>query len=272
MQYLISVYKAWSRMSISLGRREAFLYLVLGAIRKRLHGLLDWNWRVHIFVANEHCPWGAYLRPGSSDWNVFRQIFVEREYEPFCARIPEAGFIVDIGANIGLSALYFLERYTGAYCICIEPDEDNFNTCRKNLKRYGERAKVIRKALWSSATFLILQNHETIGKEWGIRVNTGDMNGPTVEGVTMEQVLAQHAEGMRVSILKFDAEGAEAEVFGNERIRWMDQVENMCIELHGQKCREAVMRCLAQYDHLSGKSGELSLFWGITKNNSWERP
>ena len=49
------------------------------------------------------------LRKGTTDFKVFDEIFVERAYAPCVAALPRnlgRVALIDLGANIGLSALY----------------------------------------------------------------------------------------------------------------------------------------------------------------------
>src|SRR5215213_9438468 len=62
------------------------------------------------------------LRKGSSDIPTFIEIFFHREYELKLDFEPRT--ILDGGANIGLSALYFKSRFPHCRIICIEPDRE----------------------------------------------------------------------------------------------------------------------------------------------------
>ena len=66
-----------------------------------------------------------YARFGTSDRAVFNQIFIEQEYA--CLNhVKDPKLIMDCGANVGYSSLWFLNRYPGAHMIAIEPDAGNF--------------------------------------------------------------------------------------------------------------------------------------------------
>lgn len=52
-----------------------------------------------------------FIRKGTSDSDVFKQIFIKQEYE--CFKLGD-GLIVDCGAYVGYSAAYFLSRYPDA--------------------------------------------------------------------------------------------------------------------------------------------------------------
>lgn len=60
------------------------------------------------------------------------EIFCDRVYEFQCAT--EAPLIVDSGANIGISALYFKHRYPGSRLICFEPDLKTFELLKVNCE------------------------------------------------------------------------------------------------------------------------------------------
>ena len=88
----------------------------------------------------------VWLREGTSDYAVLEQIFHTEEFNISTApqfawiraayeRMLVAGeppLIVDCGANIGLSALYFASRLPKAKIIGIEPARDNVELARKN--------------------------------------------------------------------------------------------------------------------------------------------
>ena len=60
----------------------------------------------------------------------------------------------------------------------------------------------------------------------------------------------------RVSILKVDIEGAESVVFGSNYESWLGRVDNLVIELHGEKDREVFMRAIASEGFATSTSGE----------------
>ena len=59
--------------------------------------------------------------------------------------------------------------------------------------------------------------------------------------------------------MKVDIEGAEGEIFRAEVSSWLPKVRNLCVELHGQECREVFFRALSRYEFEHVVSGELDL-------------
>ena len=52
-----------------------------------------------------------------------------------------------------------------------------------------------------------------------------------------------------VDLLKIDIEGSELEVFNVASRSWLPKVKNICIELHGDECRKALMTALDGSDY-----------------------
>jgi 16S rRNA C1402 N4-methylase RsmH len=97
---------------------------------------------------------------------VFRQIFVELEYQPL-DDVRDVQLIVDCGANVGYSSAFFLTQFPKAHVIAIEPDPDNFSLLEKNLAPYKGRFRAIQSAIWSKPTRLALSEERMIpGWEW----------------------------------------------------------------------------------------------------------
>jgi FkbM family methyltransferase len=171
-------------------------------------------------------------RPGSSDGNVYHQIFVEREYA--CVDdLKDVNFILDCGGNVGYSAAYMLSRFPASHLLSIEPDPGNFEILRANLAPYGDAARLLRSAVWSHPAGLVLSTAPyRDGMEWTRQVREckpGER--PDLLAVDIDTVLQQFP-GERISILKMDIEGAEGVVFGANYETWLDRVDNIVIELH----------------------------------------
>ena len=86
------------------------------------------------------------LRAGTSDVNVFEQIFVNREYDFKLHNYP--GLIIDGGANIGLASIRFANKFPRAEIIAVEPDNSNFEMLIKNTANY-ENIRLIKSGIWN---------------------------------------------------------------------------------------------------------------------------
>ncbi len=223
------------------------------------------------------------LRPATSDYLVFRQIFVEREYAPVNGFAPPK-LIVDCGANVGYASAYFLSRFPSTRLIALEPDPENFDICKRNLAPYGGRATVLQKALWSHPAHLTLLHFGSLGDqgEMGVQVfeKTGDdfpehvhrgINPPIpvgeVDAVDIASILAT---GSPIDILKLDIEKAEMVIFDDPHLPWIKHVKNIVIELHNEEASRRFFRAMESYsyDHLT--SGELTICRNIKPRKSEE--
>jgi FkbM family methyltransferase len=205
---------------------------------------------------SKHARHPLRCRPGTSDLNVFYQIFVFREYR--CLDdITSADLIVDCGANVGYSSAYFLTRFPRAKVISIEPDPGNFALLQANTAPYGNRCQAICSAVWSHPTQLVLATDYGDGREWARQVRIGGPGEvPTVSATDIGTLLAESGFD-RISILKVDIEGAEAAVFGANYEQWITQVDNIVIELHDDRCRSAFMNAISTQGNVLSRCDEL---------------
>jgi FkbM family methyltransferase len=196
---------------------------------------------------------------GSSDADCLCQIFVDCQYAPLCD-IDSPRLILDLGANVGYASAFFLSRFPSAKLMAVEPDPGNFEICRRNLSPYGERAMVLRGAVWSRRSRLVLSRNFGDRRDWAIQVREyadGDKEA-TVEGWDVENLLEMAGEKY-VDLLKVDIERGELEVFGSTCAPWLPRVRNICIELHGPDCEQAFLNALRDYDYDLSTAGELTI-------------
>ncbi|MES2460800.1 MAG: FkbM family methyltransferase [Armatimonadota bacterium] len=188
-----------------------------------------------------------YARIGSSDIEVYRQIFTEREYE--CIDdIKDVRRIIDCGANVGYASAYFLSRHPDASVIAIEPDMDNFALLQKNLASYGDRVHMIHAGVWSHDTDLSLRRTGE-GNEWSISVEeSGPNEHPDIRAIGLTEVF-NRAGTDDIDILKIDIEGSEKIVFSQNYELWLPRTRNIVMELHGLECEVAVDLALKNRPH-----------------------
>lgn len=226
------------------------------------------------------------MRPATSDYLVFKQIYVEDEYAPLDELVITPNLIVDCGANVGYSSAYFLSRFPFARVLALEPDPENAEICRRNLEPYGDRAQVLARAVWSHLSRLTLLHFGQLGDqgEYGVQVfeapATKAGEGPAdfpehvhrgpnppisvgeVEALDLWSVFELGGKEP-IDILKIDIEKAELEIFRDAALPWLAHVKNIVIELHDAEARKRFFRALEpyHYEHLS--SGELTICLNI---------
>jgi FkbM family methyltransferase len=172
-----------------------------------------------------------YLRPKSSDVEVFNTVFVKEYYKSYSFDKMMKGFnptfIIDAGANIGLSALFFAQKYKDSKVVAIEAEKGNFELLERNTKYFGSRIEGMHKALWFEKTELALKNPGADNYSFSF----GNENGSeTVETVTIPEIMEKYNVD-RIGVLKIDIEGGEKELFSND-CSWLSKVDVLIIELH----------------------------------------
>lgn len=168
----------------------------------------------------------VFIRRDSSDYGVFEEVFIENEYQIKTEEKPQ--YIIDAGANIGLTALYFLRRYPSASIVCIEPEAANFEILLKNMANY-KNVVCLKKALWNKSTNLRIKN--LTADSWAFEVVEVDSpDKHSLEAVTLNGILLQY-KFPRIDILKLDIEGSEKEVC-EANTQWIDKVGCVMVEIH----------------------------------------
>jgi FkbM family methyltransferase len=185
-----------------------------------------------------------FFRKGSSDEDVIQQTFTQKHYDlswlsqsrhaelMTYVEAKVAGgarpLIVDAGANIGASTVFFAFALPRAKVVAIEPDADNVDILRRNVD--GLDIEVVRGALASAAG----RSKVTDPGQgyWAFRtVDAGDSAGPSVPNVTIPEIYARHHPGFFPAMVKIDIEGAEKDVFKGST-EWVKKTPVIIIELH----------------------------------------
>lgn len=169
------------------------------------------------------------LRVNTSDIKVFDQVFVSQQYSEDCGIKPT--FILDCGAHIGLTAVYFAAKYPDATICAVEADAVNYELLRRNTAPY-ENVRPVHGALWGENELLRVSNAD--GDTWTPTVGrtTADSRENRVEGYTIERLMAEHG-ARHIDVLKMDIEGAEFEVFTSPHAAdWMRRTSLIMVELH----------------------------------------
>jgi FkbM family methyltransferase len=210
-----------------------------------------------VWLLTKHARHPLRCRPGTSDIAVFGQIFRDLEYRCLDdTRDPE--LVIDCGANVGYSAAYFLSRFPRVKVIAVEPDPANFAVLAANVEPYGDRCEVRNTGLWSHPAGLVMSEQAWgDGREWARTVRAARPGEtPAMTATDIGTILAGSGFD-RISILKVDIGGSESVVFGSNYESWIGKVDNMVIELHGEREREVVLGAIAAERFETSTSGEL---------------
>jgi FkbM family methyltransferase len=163
------------------------------------------------------------VRANSSDIPTFRQIFLTNHYDMSLDFIPS--LIVDIGANVGYSAVYFANKYKKSKIIAIEPQEYNFQILQENIK-YWQQISVEKAAIWQSTNKLHIKNPSS--DYWAFQMEESETGN--VIAMTINELISKY-NIEEISLLKMNIEGSEFQIFQGD-LSWLSLTKSLWIETH----------------------------------------
>ncbi len=138
------------------------------------------------------------------DMLTVNEVFCREDYRVSS----EIHCVVDIGANIGLSALYFLTRNPNVRLHLFEPVAENCEKLRRNLNVFDARYHLYPEAV-GTEDGMITFGVEPTGRYGGIGRETGSVRQLPCR--TINSVLAEIlTDEETIDVLKIDTEGSEA--------------------------------------------------------------
>jgi FkbM family methyltransferase len=179
---------------------------------------------------------GIRYRLNRGDIQTIREVWLQECYRP-PVDVP-ADLVVDLGANIGLTSLWYAKRYGAKRVLCVEPVPENARLARLNLIANGVEGEVLEAA---------------VGPENGLvhLDESGDFNlgrvadhGRPVPAMSIEAILGHLPADRRIDLLKVDIEGAEEALIQGD-LDWLDRVGAVIAELHpalGVDCSTFIAR------------------------------
>jgi FkbM family methyltransferase len=159
------------------------------------------------------------------DMFTVNEVFCRRDYDTS----PEARVVVDVGSNIGVSALYFLTRNGEVRVHCYEPVPANARRLRANLAPFADRYELTEAAV-ADRSGRVSFGVEESGRYGGIGVATGQ--AIEVPCLDVNEVLAGVlAREGRIDVLKLDTEGAELRTSQAIHSEHLDRIDTIYLEL-----------------------------------------
>lgn len=180
-----------------------------------------------------------YLRPGTDDLNAVLNNIVRQEYGYQSPETPPK-VMVDAGAYIGDTAVYFLNRYSTLRVYALEPNPESRAVAELNLTPYGDRITLIPAALSTTVGTVTFG-----GVEMGAQISgQGDFEVST----TTLPVLLSEIPGGYIDILKMDIEGAELDILSDEVSDWLLHVGLLIIETHSPEITAKLKEVMASHN------------------------
>jgi FkbM family methyltransferase len=224
-------------------RRGRFLRMYyLGRIRDRLirqprpiirrfdlrHGVTGRPAAVHIRTS-----------PGVGDWIVLRGVWIHQDY--YHPSLHGSRTILDVGANIGVAALWLQGLLPHARVACVEPDVRNVPLATLNLEANGIAPVVLPYAVAPRRGRMRLG----IGSDTAQSALEGDSPFAHAHQRSVEVEVRRLPDLLdelgwpRVDVLKLDIEGTERDLLADAG-DWLDRVGLMLLELHPNTTAEEI--------------------------------
>ena len=155
------------------------------------------------------------------------EIFLNEIYQTNFGEV-QAPYIIDCGANIGLSVIYFKTTYPKAQILAFEPDAFNFELLSKNVASMKLTGVTLKdQAVWIKADTLQFVSEGSVSSQLQSLNNSVSTNTTMVTAVRLKELLTE-----KVHLLKLDIEGAEYEVMKDIEDK-LYLIDNIFLEYHG---------------------------------------
>ncbi|MES1224640.1 MAG: FkbM family methyltransferase, partial [Bacteroidota bacterium] len=155
------------------------------------------------------------------------EIFINGIYK---TKFPEGSspVIIDCGANIGLSVIYFKTKYPNCILTAYEPDQKNYELLMSNIDSMQLKDVIVKKeAVWTENKDLFFHSEGTTASRIDSSLDLNDDQTIRVKAIRFREMLQS-----RVHMLKMDIEGAEYEVLKDIEDK-LHLVEIFFLEYHG---------------------------------------
>jgi FkbM family methyltransferase len=162
-----------------------------------------------------------YYTQAQQLYHGLQEVLVDEIYK---VNLASNARIIDCGANIGLSVLYFKSICPSAHITAFEPDRHNFELLTKNcIVNNLKQVDLVEAAVWKENTQLKFIAQGGMDS----KISEGAEEGILVKAYSLIDYLHDP-----VDFLKLDIEGAEFEVLKNIE-EYMDKIAKLFIEYHG---------------------------------------
>jgi FkbM family methyltransferase len=201
-----------------------------------------------------------------SDYEVFKQIFVCDEYLIVKSLLKNRLLkkklrMIDAGANVGFTSLYFMVDFDNIEIIAVEPSHQNFLLLNKNIILNNAQNKVFteRKAISdrTGKKFDISSDFRD-GKDWS-NITVENKVG-LIDSITINDLIKKY-QFPSIDFLKIDIEGAERYIFNEKSdTTFLSRVCLIAIEIHDEfEIRSYIENLLISKGFIIFKSGELTI-------------
>jgi len=175
---------------------------------------------------------GFYLRQGTSDTFIYKEIMLDRDYELCLNYLNKESLVIDLGAHIGLFSIF-----CSPFCrkiLAYEAHPENYQLALKNIKsKSAGNVSVENLAAWSLSG-------EYLKIDGGSGFQTGDFTVCSVKmepkelgvkTISLDEIFSKEQIDF-CDLLKIDIEGAEYCVLMSAPKNVFEKIGNIYMEYH----------------------------------------
>ncbi len=191
-------------------------------------------------------------KPPSSDFAVYDQVFVLKEYQALIELIKKKEDykrplnILDAGGNVGFTSIFFNTIFPGSNFGIVEPDGQNYCMLEKNIQQNNFNAcSLINGGVWNRDTSLTINRNFRDGNDWSVCV-TESATPTALKRFSIPSLMKQLNFDL-LDILKIDIEGSEKQLFSDPTLagEFLSKTKFIAIEIHDEfDCRDQINDCL----------------------------
>lgn len=210
------------------------------------------------------------LRTRSSDLEVFIQHYIYRELFALPGLVKnDIPYILDAGANIGITALILAELFPKAHLIAIEPEEQNFRMLQHNCDPLVSAGRLhLMQGVFYPDPNATLEIAKEGHADWGFKVKTAgktQVKNDLLKIITLRDICVL-CGNKNPSLIKMDIEGSEVAFFRDEAgFKEILDHSFLLVELHGPEAYLEYFSSLKK--NKSASPFKLGEFWGTSPLN-----
>lgn len=221
---------------------------------------------LNVFPEGAHLKTPVSLRPGTTDYDVYDQVFEKNCYNFNCGMPKPGSWIFDGGAYTGISTRWFHLRYPLCNIMAIEPDPKNYALLVDNTREFYPHVETFNSAIWHKRA--VLRPRFAPSREWNRRFHEAEAsrNGG-IAGLPLTDWLPA---SMKAFILKLDIEGEEGQIFTSPESvsQWCGRVENLLMEIHSRSVIRKTKSVMSQLGWEWEQKGEI---WHFRRREDADR-
>lgn len=185
---------------------------------------------------------GTKLRGGSGDdpLQCFLTVFGDQWYHRHITE-HDGGVYVDIGANIGMVSLDWATRLTNISIEAYEPDPRTFAMLQENIfsNCLQQRVAIYNEAVGRTAgTTVMMRGDRSLATSSVMEVAGAVKEKFACKTVGLDQLVNRCGAGAPITLIKVNAEGAEADIVEGASSATLDKISQFAIQYHSPNLLE----------------------------------